>query len=47
VVDAKGGEVLGTKAMKNISHTKHHQINKFTFVDLPSGLGFSRVFGLK
>jgi hypothetical protein len=24
VVDAKGGEVLGTKAMKNISNTKHH-----------------------
>jgi hypothetical protein len=26
VVDAKGGEVLGTKAMENISNTKHHQI---------------------
>jgi hypothetical protein len=26
VVDAKGGEVLGTKAMKMISNTKHHQI---------------------
>jgi hypothetical protein len=26
VVDAKGGEVLGTKAMKNISNTKHHPI---------------------
>jgi hypothetical protein len=26
VVDAKGGEVLGTKAMKNVSNTKHHQI---------------------
>jgi hypothetical protein len=24
VVDAKGGEVLGTKAMENISNTKHH-----------------------
>jgi hypothetical protein len=26
VVDAKGGEVLGTKAMKIVSNTKHHQI---------------------
>jgi hypothetical protein len=26
VADAKGGEVLGTKAMKTISNTKHHQI---------------------
>jgi hypothetical protein len=26
VVDAKGGEVLGTKAMKMISNTKQHQI---------------------
>jgi hypothetical protein len=25
VVNAKGGEVLGTKAMKNVSNTKHHQ----------------------
>jgi hypothetical protein len=25
VVDAKGGEVLATKAMENISNTKHHQ----------------------
>jgi hypothetical protein len=25
VVDAKGGEVLGTKAIKIISNTKHHQ----------------------
>jgi hypothetical protein len=31
VVDAKGGEVLGTKAMKKISNTKHHQIKKFIF----------------
>jgi hypothetical protein len=29
VVDAKGGEVLGTKAMKMISNTKHYQINFF------------------
>jgi hypothetical protein len=29
VVDAKGGEVLGTKAMKNISNTKYHQIKIF------------------
>jgi hypothetical protein len=29
VVDAKGGEVLGTKAMKILSNTKHHQIKKF------------------
>jgi hypothetical protein len=26
VVDAKGGEVVGTKAMKMLSNTKHHQI---------------------
>jgi hypothetical protein len=26
VVDAKGGEVFGTKAVKLISNTKHHQI---------------------
>jgi hypothetical protein len=25
VVDAKGGEVLGTKATKIVSNTKHHQ----------------------
>jgi hypothetical protein len=25
-VDAKGGEVLRSKAMENISNTKHHQI---------------------
>jgi hypothetical protein len=25
VVDAKGGEVVGTKAMKTTSNTKHHQ----------------------
>jgi hypothetical protein len=26
VINAKGGEVLGIKAMKKISNTKHHQI---------------------
>jgi hypothetical protein len=26
VVDAKGGEVVRTKAMKIVSNTKHHQI---------------------
>jgi hypothetical protein len=39
VVDAKGGEVLGTKAMENISNTKHHQIKNFNFFDLASGFG--------
>jgi hypothetical protein len=29
VVDAKGGRSLGTKAMKIVSNTKHHQIKKF------------------
>jgi hypothetical protein len=29
VVDAKGGEVLGTKAMKMISNIKHNQIKIF------------------
>jgi hypothetical protein len=33
VVDAKGGEVLGTKAMKMISNTK------LIFFDLASGFG--------
>jgi hypothetical protein len=28
MVDAKGGEVLGTKAMNIVSNTKHHQIFK-------------------
>jgi hypothetical protein len=36
VVDAKGVEVLGTKAMKIISNIKHHQI---IFFDLASGFG--------
>jgi hypothetical protein len=36
VVDAKGGEVLGTRAMGNISNTKHHQIKILNF-DLASG----------
>jgi hypothetical protein len=31
VVDAKGGEVLGTKAMEIISNTKHHQIKILVF----------------
>jgi hypothetical protein len=29
VVDAKGGEVLGTKSMKIVSNTKHHLIKNF------------------
>jgi hypothetical protein len=29
VVDAKGGEVVRTKAMKMLPNTKHHQIKKF------------------
>jgi hypothetical protein len=24
-IDAKGGEVVGTKAIKNVSNTNHHQ----------------------
>jgi hypothetical protein len=31
VVDAKGGEDLGTKAMKIISNTKYHQIKILFF----------------
>jgi hypothetical protein len=34
VVDAKGGEVLGTKALENISNIKHHQIKIFNFLIL-------------
>jgi hypothetical protein len=30
-VDAKGGEVVGTKAMKMLSNTKHHQIKILIF----------------
>jgi hypothetical protein len=40
VVDAKRGEVLGTKAMKNVSNTKHHQ-----FKILKSASGLSSGFG--
>jgi hypothetical protein len=40
VVDAKGGEVVGTKAMKTISNTKHHN-----FKILKSSNGFSSGFG--
>jgi hypothetical protein len=29
VVDVKGGEVLGTKAIKIISNIKHHQLKNF------------------
>jgi hypothetical protein len=29
VVDAKGGEVLGSKETNNKSNTKHHQIKIF------------------
>jgi hypothetical protein len=36
VVDAKGGEVLGTKAIEIISNTNH---NKSIFFDLTSGFG--------
>jgi hypothetical protein len=35
-VDAKGGEVLGTKEMKKISNTKHHKIK---ILILQSGFG--------
>jgi hypothetical protein len=31
VVDAKGGEVVRTKAMKILSNTKHHQIKILIF----------------
>jgi hypothetical protein len=31
VVDAKGGEVVGTKGMKMLSSTKHHQIKILIF----------------
>jgi hypothetical protein len=41
VVDAKGGEVLGTKTMEIISNTNH---NKLNFFDFTSGFGS---FGLK
>jgi hypothetical protein len=42
VVDAKGGEGLGTKAMRTISNTKYHQIKKNY---LTSGFGSSSIFG--
>jgi hypothetical protein len=34
VVDAKGGEVLGTKAMKIVSNNKHHQIKKILILQV-------------
>jgi hypothetical protein len=34
VFDSKGGEVLGTKAIQNISNTKHHSILKFKILSL-------------
>jgi hypothetical protein len=37
VVDAKGGEVVGTKAMKIVSTTKHHQIKKISIIVPSSG----------
>jgi hypothetical protein len=36
VVDAKGGEVVGTKAMKILSKINHHQ---FKIFDPSSGFG--------
>jgi hypothetical protein len=36
VVDAKGGEVLGTKAMEIISNTNHNKLKCF---DHTSGFG--------
>jgi hypothetical protein len=33
VVDAKGGEVVGTKAMKMLSNTKHHKF-KILFLQM-------------
>jgi hypothetical protein len=44
VVDAKWGEVLESKATKNISNTKHTNLN---FFYLASGFGSSSIFGLK
>jgi hypothetical protein len=32
--DSKGGEVLGTKAIQNISNTKHHPIYNFKILNL-------------
>jgi hypothetical protein len=32
VVDAKGEEVLGFKAIKNISNTKYHQIKFLSYI---------------
>jgi hypothetical protein len=31
MVDAKGGEVLGSKATKNISNTKYNQIKNLSY----------------
>jgi hypothetical protein len=42
MVDAKGGEVVGTKAMKMLSNTKPHQMKIFIFqvvLDLWSKIG--------
>jgi hypothetical protein len=47
VFDSKGGEVLGTKAIQNISNIKHHPIIKIKSLELTSGFGSPSVFGLK
>jgi hypothetical protein len=39
VDDVKGGEVLGTKARKIVSNTKHHQIKIFKSLILQVVLG--------
>jgi hypothetical protein len=45
VFDSKGGEVLWTKAIQNISNTKPTQFKKNH--ELTSGFGYSSIFGLK
>jgi hypothetical protein len=45
VFDSKGGEVLLTKEIQNISNTKPTQFKKNH--ELTSGFGYSSIFGLK
>jgi hypothetical protein len=47
VVDAKGGEILGTKAWKIYQTPNITQFQIFKIFDLTSGFGLSSIFGLK
>jgi hypothetical protein len=47
VFDSKGGEVLGTTTIQNISNTKQHPIEKFKILSLQMVMVLQSSFGLK